>query len=124
MGERSYLVNVHGRGYQRNRKLLRTISELPNTTFENATEETLETMKYNIENKAVTQSPFKGTHSLIKDIQQEQKGADTKNSKLKVKSYTMKANSEVPKERTSEGDGRVRNKNSTIRTRTRVVKKL
>ena len=42
------------------------------------TEETLETMKYDIENKAVTQSSSKGTHSLIKDVQQEQKGADTK----------------------------------------------
>ena len=35
--------------------------------FENTSEETPETMKYDIENKAITQSPSKGFHSLIKD---------------------------------------------------------
>ena len=47
----------------------------------------------------------------MNDIQQEQKGADTKNSKLEGKSPTMIAKSEVPKQRTSEGDGRMRNEN-------------
>ena len=51
LGERSYLVDVNGRVYQRNWKFLRATSELPNTTFENTTEETLETMKYDIEKK-------------------------------------------------------------------------
>ena len=80
-------------------------------------------MKHDIENKAVTQSPSKGAHSLIKDVQQKQKGADTKNSKLEGKSPAMKADSEVPKERTSEGDGGIRNENGTLRTRTRVINK-
>ena len=101
LDECSYLVDVNGRGYQRNQKFLRATSELPNTTFENTTEETLETMKYNIENKAVTKSPSKGAHSLKKDVQQEQKGADTKNSYLEIKSPAMKAKSKFPKERTS-----------------------
>ena len=35
----------------------------------------------------------------------------------------MKAKSEVPKERTSEGDTHMRNENGTLRTRTRVIKK-
>ena len=35
----------------------------------------------------------------------------------------MKANSEVPKERTSEGDDHMRNENGMLRTRTRVIKK-
>ena len=50
-------MELNGRDYQRNLKFLRATSELPNTTFENTTEETLETMKYNIENLAVAQSP-------------------------------------------------------------------
>ena len=41
--------------------------------LENTPEETLETIKYNTENKAVTQPPSKGAHSLTKDVQQEQK---------------------------------------------------
>ena len=41
LGEPSYLVDLNGRGYQRNRKFLRATSELPNTTFENTTEEIL-----------------------------------------------------------------------------------
>ena len=68
-GERSYLVDVNGSDYQRNWKFLHATSELPNTTFGNTTKETLETMKYDIENKAATQSPSKGAHSLIKDVQ-------------------------------------------------------
>ena len=51
LGERLYLVDVNGRGYQRNWKFLRATSELPNTTFENTKEETLEAMKYDIEKK-------------------------------------------------------------------------
>ena len=86
--------------------------------------QTLGTMKYEIENKIFTQSPSKGAHSLMNDVQQEQKGADTKNSKLEGKSPTMIAKSEVPKERTSEGDGRMRNENGTLCTRARVIKKL
>ena len=35
----------------------------------------------------------------------------------------MKVKSEVPKERTSEGDTHMRNENGTLRTRTRVIKK-
>ena len=123
LGERSYLVDINRRGYQRNRKFLRATSEIPNTTFENMTEETLETMKYDIENKAVTQSSSKGTHSLIKDVQQEQKGADTKNSKLESKSPSMKTKSEVLKERAIERDDHMRNENGVLRTKTRVIKK-
>ena len=62
-------------------------------TFKNTKEETLETMKYDIENKSVTQSPSKGSHSLIKDVQSEQKVPDTKNNKLENKSPAMKAKS-------------------------------
>ena len=62
-------------------------------TFKNTKEETLETMKYDIENKSVTQSPSKGSHSLIKDVQWEQKVPDTKNNKLENKSPAMKAKS-------------------------------
>ena len=87
------------------------------------TEETLETMKYDIENKAVTQSSSKGTHSLIKDIQQEQKGADTKNSNLESKSPAMKTKSEVPKERAIERDDHMRNEHGALSTKTRVIKK-
>ena len=116
-------VDINRRGYQRNRKFLRATSEIPNTTFENMTEETLETMKYDIENKAVTQSSSKGTHSLIKDVQQEQKGADTKNSKLESKSPSMKTKSEVLKERAIERDDHMRNENGVLRTKTRVIKK-
>ena len=105
LDEPLYLVDINGRGYQKNRKFLHATLELPITTFENTKEETLETMKYDIENKAVTQSPSKGPHSLIKDVQLEQKGADTKNSKLEGKSPAIIAKSEVPKERMSEGDG-------------------
>ena len=105
LGECLYLVDVDGRGYQRNQKFFSATSELPNTTFENTTGETLETMKHVIENKAVTQSPSNGAHSLIKDVQQEQKGADMKNSKLEGKNPAMKTNSEGPKVRTREGDG-------------------
>ena len=50
-------------------------------------------MKYDIENKSVTQSPSKGSHSLIKDVQSEQKVPDTKNSKLENRSPAMKAKS-------------------------------
>ena len=53
-------------------------------------------MKHDIENIAVTQSPSNGGHLSIKDVQQEQKGADTKNSKLEGNSPAMKADSEVP----------------------------
>ena len=109
--------------WKRNRKFLRATSELPNATLENTKEETLKTMKYEIENKSVTQSLSKGAHSLMKDAQQEQKVADTKNSKLEGKSPTMIAKSEVPKERTSEGDDRMRNENGSLRTRTRTIKK-
>ena len=109
--------------WKRNRKFLRATSELPNATFENTKEETLKTMKYEIENKSVTQSLFKGAHSLMKDAQQEQKVAGTKNSKLEGKSHTMIAKSEVRKERTSEGDDRMRNENGALRTRTRTIKK-
>ena len=116
-------MNANGRGYQRNWKFICATSELPNITFESSIEETLETLKYNIKNKAVTQSPSKGAHSLIKDVQQQQKRADTKNSKLESKSPAMKAKSEVPKERTSEGDGHMRNENVKLCTRTRVIKK-
>ena len=116
-------MDINRRGYQRNRKFLRATSEIPNTTFENMTEETLETMKYDIENKAVTQSSSKGTHSLIKDVQQEQKGADTKNSKLESKSPSMKTKSEVLKERAIERDDHMRNENGVLRTKTRVIKK-
>ena len=111
LGELSYLVDVNGKGYQRNWKFLRTTSEPPNTTFKNTPEETLETMKYNIDNKAFTQSPSKGAHSLIKDVQQEQKGADTKNSKPESNSPAMKAQSEVTKERTSKEGGHMTNEN-------------
>ena len=55
-------MDVNRRGYQRNGKFLRATSELPNTYFENTTEETLETMKHDIENKAVTHSPSSGAH--------------------------------------------------------------
>ena len=41
---------------------------------------------------------------------------------MEGKSPAMKANSEVPKERTSESDGPMRNDNGTSRTRTRVPK--
>ena len=75
LDECSYLVDVNGRGYQRNQKFLRPTSELPNTTSENTTEETLETMKYNIENKAVTKSPSKGAHSLKKRCTARAKGS-------------------------------------------------
>ena len=118
LGERSYLMDVNGRGYENNRKFLRVTSELPNTIFENTPEETLETINYDIENKAITQSPFKEAHSLTKNVQQEQKGADTKNSKLQSKSPDLKEKSDVPKERLSEGDGRMRNENATLRIRT------
>ena len=84
LSERSYLVDVNGRDYKSNQKFLRATSELPNTTFENTTEETLETMKHDIENKAVTQSPSNKTHSLIKSVQQEQKEADTKKANWRV----------------------------------------
>ena len=97
LGEKLYLVDVNGRSYQRKCKFLRATSELPNTTFENTTEETLETMKCNIENEAVIQSPSKATLSLIKDVQQEQKTADTKNRKQEIKRPVMRAKSEVPK---------------------------
>ena len=50
-------------------------------------------MKYDIENKSVTQSPSKGSHALIKDVQWEQKVPDTKNNKLENKSPAMKAKS-------------------------------
>ena len=80
-------------------------------------------MKHDMENKAVIQSTSNGAHSLMKDAQQEQKGVGTKNSKLQGKSPVMKDNSEVPKERASEGDGYMRNENGTLRTRTRVIKK-
>ena len=60
LGERSYLEDVNGRGYQRNQKSLHATSELPNTTLENTAEETLETVKGDIENKAVNQTPSKG----------------------------------------------------------------
>ena len=53
----------------------------------------------------------------------KQKGADTKKSKLEGKSPAMKANSEVSKERMSEGDGSMRNENGMLRTRARVIKK-
>ena len=53
LGERLCLLDVYGRNYQRTCKFLRATSELPNTTFENTTEETLETKKYDIENEAV-----------------------------------------------------------------------
>ena len=36
----------------------------------------------------------------------------------------MNANSEVPKESKSEGNSRMRNESGTLRTRTRVIKKL
>ena len=36
----------------------------------------------------------------------------------------MKANSEVPKERTNEGDGRMRNENGSLRTKTRAIMNL
>ena len=85
LGERSYLVDVNGRGYQKNRKFLCATSELQNTAFENTTKGTIETMKHDIKNKAVTQSPSNGAHSLIKDVQQEQEGADTKNRKWRVR---------------------------------------
>ena len=48
------------------------------TTFDNTTEEILETMKRDIESKAVTQSTSNGAHSSIKDVQQKKWGADTK----------------------------------------------
>ena len=66
-------------------------------------------MKYDIENKAFIQSTSKWAHSLMKDVKQEQKGVNTKNSKLEGKSPTMKAKPEVPRERTSQGDDRIRN---------------
>ena len=91
--------------------------------IENTKEKTLETMKYDIENKATTRPLSNGAHSLIKDVQQEQKGAETNNIKLDSKSPVMKANSEVSKEMESEEDGRMRNENSTLSTRTRVTKK-
>ena len=116
-------MDVNGRGYQRNQKFLRATSELPNTTFENKIEGILETMKYDIENKAFTQSPSKGAHSLIKDVQQEKKETNIKSSKLEGESSSMKAKSEVPKERTSEGDCPMRKENGTSHTRTRVITK-
>ena len=91
--------------------------------LENTTEKTTETMKHDIENKVVTHSPSNGAHSLIKEIQQKKKGADTKNSKLEGESPAMKANSDVPKERMGEGDGCMRNENGTLHTRTRIIKK-
>ena len=42
---------------------------------------------------------------------------------MEGKSPAMKANSEVPKERTSESDGPMRNDNGKSRTRARVIKK-
>ena len=123
LGERLYLEDLNGRSYQRNCKFLRATSELPNTTFENTTEETLETMKCNIENEAVIQSPSKATLSLIKDVQQEQKTADTKNRKQEIKRPVMRAKSEVPKERMSQGDCRIRNENDSLHTRTTAIKK-
>ena len=81
-------------------------------------------MKYNIENKAVTESPpSKGAHSLINDAQLEQNGADSKSNKLEGKTPAMIAKSEVPKEMTSEGDGRMRNENGTLCTWARAIKK-
>ena len=81
-------------------------------------------MKCDIKNKTITQPPFKGAHLLIKVVQKEQKGTDTKKQdKLESESPAMKAKSEVPKERTSEGDTHMRNENGTLRTRTRVIKK-
>ena len=44
--------------WKRNRKFLRATSELPNATLENTKEETLKTMKYEIENKSVTPSRY------------------------------------------------------------------
>ena len=117
-------MDVNGKGYQRNQKFLRATSELPKTNFENTPEETLETMKCDIENKAVCRRvTMQRTHSLIKDVQQEQKVTDTKDSKLESKSSAMKAKSEVPKKRTSEGDGRMGNENGRLHTRRRVIKK-
>ena len=74
LGERSYLVYVNRKGYQRNQKFSCATSELPNTTFENTRRNTR-----NNEIRQRNQSPSKGTHSLMKDVEQEQKGADTKN---------------------------------------------
>ena len=53
--ECSHLVDAHGRGYQRNQTTLHAKSE---------------TMKYDTENKSVTQLPSNEAHSLIKDVQQ------------------------------------------------------
>ena len=63
LGERLYLVDVNGRGYQRNQKFLRATLELPNTNFENTTEETLETMKHDIKTKqSPSHYPYGRTH--------------------------------------------------------------
>ena len=53
--EFSHLGDANGRGYQRNQKPLHAKSE---------------TMKYDTENKSVTQLPSNEAHSLIKDVQQ------------------------------------------------------
>ena len=50
-------MDVNGKSNKRNQKFLRATSELPNTTFENRTVETLETMKYNKENKLPSHHP-------------------------------------------------------------------
>ena len=59
----------------------------------------------------------------MKVVLQEQKEADTKSSKLESASTAMKAKSEVPKEKTSEGDGHIRNESNMLPIRTRVTKK-
>ena len=64
-----YLVDVNEKGYKRNWKFLHATSTLPNTTFKNTIKETLETAKFDVENKAVIQSLPKGPHLLIKDVQ-------------------------------------------------------
>ena len=62
-------MDVNEKGYKRNWKFLHATSELPNTTFKNTIKETLETTKFDIENKAIIQSFSKGPHLLIKDVQ-------------------------------------------------------
>ena len=88
-------------------------------TFENTTEETLETTKYN----KTKQSSSKGVHSLMKNTQREKKAAKTKNNELEIKNTAMNAKLKVPKEKMSERDGLIRNENALLGTRTKVIKK-